>query len=159
RHALESHCPRTGLFAVAAGARSQESADPWPLAAPLSWLAAVLEAQDEARLERLWSLAPRDGGLLKRCVRCFVHRDPHSPVAARFRQQLQQLRRSRRRRRGLVGTAAAACLLVGLWTYDALGFRAAAGFEAEHGPDAAAVLQNWQHYRAWHPSSGLWPTS
>src|SRR5262249_26565897 len=55
---------------------------PTGLAEPLVWLAASLHAQDEARMERLWSLAGNHLGLLERCVACFARRYPDAPAAA-----------------------------------------------------------------------------
>ena len=40
-----------------------------------------LQTQDEARLERLWTLAPRDKALLERSVTAFARRYPDAPAA------------------------------------------------------------------------------
>jgi len=48
-----------------------------------------------------------------------------------------------------------ACLIVGLWTYDALGYREVARAESEHAGNPAAVIEQWQHYRTWHPTRNL----
>ncbi len=168
RHALRSHCPHNGLIAVSSlgpgvrnqesgvrnqesGVRSQELA-PINLAEPLTWLAASLQAQDEARLERLWALAGHDVPLLERCVKGFIHRYPQAPAAAAHQQRLRELRRRMRRRRAFSGFAAAACLLLGLWSYDAAGYHRTAGFEADHADDPAAVLASWQEFQNWHPT-------
>src|SRR6516225_4560083 len=56
RHALEAHAPRRGCFAVSSlGPRWPAALEPQGLDAPLVWLADALQAQDEARLEWLWS--------------------------------------------------------------------------------------------------------
>jgi hypothetical protein len=87
RHALEVHCRQRELFAVSSlgpPASIQESLPsrfgllPSGLAEPLAWLASALQAQDEARLERLWSLAAGDVHLLERGVACFAHRYPEA---------------------------------------------------------------------------------
>jgi hypothetical protein len=122
------------------------------LAPPLLWLAAALQSLDEARLDRLWSLASGDLALLDRCVACFARRYPDAPCAAAYRQRLRELQRRRRRRRALAGIAAAASLLFGLWTYDAVGYQSAARFEAENPGNPAAALQRWQSYQTWHPA-------
>src|SRR5262249_43827345 len=122
------------------------------LADPLAWLATALQAQDEARMERLWSLAGGNLALLERCVACFVHRYPSAPAAAMYKRRLQELRWRRYRRRGLIGSAAAACLFLGVYAYDALGYHSASQFEREHGTEPVAALQHWQSYRAWHPT-------
>src|SRR5262249_4622888 len=63
RHALQSHCPHNGLFAVSCLRPTEGGAAPSlapvGLAEPLAWLATTLQAQDEARLEQLWGLAER----------------------------------------------------------------------------------------------------
>jgi hypothetical protein len=171
RHALRSHCPHNGLIAVSslgAGVRSQESEEaiqanssaipplsPMNLAEPLTWLAATLQLQDEARLERLWALDGKQGTLLDRCVKCFIHRYPQAAAATLHSQRLRELRRRRRRRRAFTGIAAAACLVLGLWTYDAVGYRSASRFETDHAADPTAVLATWQEYQATHPTRSL----
>src|SRR5207253_3055217 len=89
RHALQSHCPHNGLFAVSSLGRPREpsgaggeppSFQPRGLAEPLTWLATTLQAQDEARLAKLWALAERQPALLERCVACFARRYPDAPA-------------------------------------------------------------------------------
>jgi hypothetical protein len=159
RHALESHCPRRGLFAVSSLGGPIETTPfvpkPSGLDGPLNWLLDTLQAQDEARLERLWEMAGHDLGLLTRCVACFVRRYPIAPASAAFRRRLTELRRRRIRRRGLVGFAAAACLLLGCWTYDAAGEYRARQFEAANESDPAAVRERWQSFQTWHPTRHL----
>jgi hypothetical protein len=189
RHALQMHCPNSGLFTVSSlvcaengaqkGERSpadisaalqpasqpigaEAPAPPRPfhlqpagLAEPLMWLAAALQTQDEARMEQLWSQAAGDPALLRRCVQCFARRYPDAPATARYRQRLRELQRQRRRRVGLAVVAGVACLILSLWTYDALGRQRASRFEAEHSDEPAAALSHWQSYRAWHPTRNL----
>ncbi|HZT80923.1 MAG TPA: hypothetical protein VFA26_11895, partial [Gemmataceae bacterium] len=128
---------------------------PWNLAEPLTWLAGVLQAQDEVRLERLWSLAGNDLGLLDRCTACFARRYPDAPAAAAFRKRLREARCRRLRRRGLTGAATAACLVLGLWTYDAWGRHRAEAFQRDHADQPAAALEQWRDYQAWHPTRHL----
>jgi hypothetical protein len=160
RHALQSHCPHNGLFAVSSlGARRADTSGPTPLEPqnlrePLLWLASTLQAQDEARMEQLW--AP--GGnvaLLERCLACFVRRYPDAPAAAQYRGRLSELRWRQRRRRGLVAAATVACLVAGTWTYDALGYQSAARFERARASDPAAILDHWHGYQTWHPTRNL----
>jgi hypothetical protein len=158
RHALRSHCPHNGLIAVSS-LRDGTVLEPTNLAEPLTWLAAALQAQDEARLERLWSLAGNHVAILERAVASFVRRYPEAPLSEMHRQRLKQLRRRLRRRRGLIGMGTAACLLLAVWTYDALAYRAAAHYEAEHAAEPAAVLAAWQEYQAWHPTRHLLSTT
>ena len=48
--------------------------------------------------------------------------------------------------------ATAACLLLGLWTYDLLGYQRATAFETENPSAPAAALSQWQAYQDWHPT-------
>ncbi|HXG11314.1 MAG TPA: hypothetical protein VNK04_16285 [Gemmataceae bacterium] len=175
RHALQTHCPHNGLFAVSClrrqdeGGKVRDEKDPQDTRIPpssfllhpsglgelLAWLAAALQAQDEARLEWLWSAAGNQITLLERCVACFARRYPDAPATAAYRQRLQQRRRQRQRRRGLAGLAVAVFLAAGLWTYDALGYQQAARFERDHADEPATVLQRWQTFQTWHPTRHL----
>src|SRR5207247_962299 len=67
-------------------------------------------------------------------------------------QELKIMTNRQRIRRTLIGVFASACFVLGLWTYDALGYHFAAQFEADHADDPRAVLESWQAYRAWHPT-------
>jgi hypothetical protein len=157
-HALASHCPDRGLFAVSSlggPVREGEELRPLGLDGPLAWLCGALRAQDEARLERLWALAPRDKALLERGVAAFVRRYPDAPAAVTMRKRLDELRRRTLRRRVLAFAAAAACMVFGLWSYDALGEQATQRFEADHSNDLAAVRQRWEDHRWWHPARHL----
>jgi hypothetical protein len=163
-HALSAHCPGNSLFAVSSlgGERgiaetlaTPPTLQPRNLAEPLAWLAQALQDQDEARLERLWTLAGRDVARLERCVACVVHRYPESPMVAANRQRLRQVRGQTLRRRTLIGATAAACLVALLGSYDALGHQKAKRFEREHAGDPVATLEEWQRYRAWHPTRHL----
>jgi hypothetical protein len=154
RHALQTHCPRNGLFAVSSLATLSAEADAWigALAEPLTWLSATLQALDEARLARLWSVAGSRLALLDRCVGCFARRYPAAPVTATYQRRLAELHRRRRRRWSLVGLASAACLVAGLWTYDAVGYQQALRVETEHPEAPATALASWQEYQTWHPT-------
>jgi hypothetical protein len=155
RHALEAHAPRRGCFAVSSlGSRWPTALEPQGLDAPLIWLAAALQSQDEARLEWLWS-AGVNLDVLERCVAAFAHRYPDAPAAARHQERLCALVSGRRRRRGLIGLTAAACLVAALGAYDVFGRQSAERFAADHTDDPAAVLANWQTYQAHHPTRAL----
>ena len=53
----------------------------WPSSVEVfTWLATALQAQDEARLERLWALAGDRVALLERCVACFARRYPDARI-------------------------------------------------------------------------------
>jgi hypothetical protein len=154
RHALQVHCPRNGLFAVSSLGSLGAEADCWvkSLAEPLAWLTETLQSLDESRAERLWSLAGNRLGLLDRCVTCFAQRYPDAPATAAFQRRLAELHGRRRRRWSLAGLASAACLVAGMWTYDAAGYQQALQVETEHPEAPATVLANWQQYEAWHPT-------
>ncbi len=154
RHALETHCPHSGLFPVSSLGKppgTSSPLQPFGLAEPLMWLVEMLQVQDTARLERLFAQRA-EVGLLGRCVACFTRRYPGTPAAIQFQERFRQLRWRRRRRRGLLGTATAACLVLGLTVYDAVGYQQAQRFEADHPHEPAASLSQWQHYRSWHPT-------
>jgi hypothetical protein len=156
RHALQTHCPRSGLFAVSSlgpqGGGESAMLCPSGLAEPLGWLVEGLEAQDEARLEQLWAEASSDTALLVRSVACFSQRYPKAEVTARSHERLRALRWRKRRRHAILGMGAAACLLLAVTAYDALGYQRVQRFESEHPEAAAAMLAQWQRYRAWHPT-------
>jgi hypothetical protein len=163
-HALATHSPQHGVFAVSALGAPLPAADapaepfapkPAGLAQPLAWLAASLQAQDEARLNHLWRTAPGDLPLLRQCVAAFARRYPDAPATKEFQQRLQALRRRRTYRRGLAAVAAAACLLLALVGYDVLGERSARRFAAENEADPVAVRDHWQAYQRWHPTRHL----
>jgi hypothetical protein len=156
RHALQSHCPHNGSFAVSAlGSPRVDGSSPTSpinLAEPLAWLANALQAQDEARIEWLWSHAAGQGGLLARAVACFARRYPDAESAAIYRKRLSMDLRRRRWRRALAGVGTAAGLLASLWCYDAYGFHRASQFEADHADEPALAAHNWHSYQAWHPT-------
>src|SRR5439155_1389344 len=81
------------------GPRWPAALEPRGLDAPLTWLAAALQAQDEARLEWLWSAGVKLD-VLERCVAAFARRYPETPAAAQYRQRLRALTGRRRRRPG-----------------------------------------------------------
>jgi hypothetical protein len=152
RHALRAHAPRHGCFAVSSlGPDWPAALEPCGLDAPLSWLAGALQAQDQARLEWLWSAGARLDGL-ERCVDAFARRYPSAPEAGVYRQRLRALVGRQRRRRSLVGLGAVACLVLGLGGYDVFGRQSAERFAADHAADPAAVLAHWQTFQAHHPT-------
>jgi hypothetical protein len=161
RHALATHFPRNDVFAVSSlgGPIGDKSAAftprPSGLEGPLVWLADVLRQQDVARLEQVWPVAGRQSALLDRGVKCFNRRYPDAPEAAAFRRRLRELRRQRLRRRLLSAVAVAACLVFGLWTYDAWGEQRADRFEADNAGDLASVRERWQEFQFWHPTRHL----
>jgi hypothetical protein len=150
RHALETHCPHSGLFPVSSLGRAS-ALQPFGLAEPLNWLVEMLQVQDAARLEKLFARRA-EVDLLGRCVACFSGRYPGTTEATQFEERFRQLRRGRRRRRGLLGAAAAACVVLGLTAYDAVGYQQARNFEAGHPQEPAAALDHWQRYQSWHPT-------
>jgi hypothetical protein len=168
RHALATHAPQYAVLAVSslggplAPAEGDGGAKPRPvelrpegLAGPLAWLSGALQAQDEARLGELWSLAGRDLDLLQRCVDAFARRYPDAPATAVHRRRLGELKRRRLRRRILIGIAAAAVLTLSALGYDAAGATLAQRFEAGN-PDLDAVCADWRAYQTWHPTRNLW---
>jgi hypothetical protein len=160
RHTLELHCPQHAHFALSSlghpipvfDAPSSFSPRPVGLAAPLLWLVESLQAQDEARLERLWELATGDLPLLERCVAAFARRYPSSPATTGFQKRLRDLQRQRRRRRGTAGAVLATSLFFAVWTYDALGEQRAARFAVDNNDNPVAVRENWLTNQAWHPT-------
>ncbi len=159
RHALQAHAPRPGYFAVSSlGSRWPTMLEPQGFEAPLGWLAAALQSQDEARLEWLWSTgAALD--VLERCVSTLGRRYPDSAASRLYRQRLRALSARRRRRRLLVGLGAAASLAIALGSYDVVGRRNAEQFAAEHSADPAAVLANWRTFQDSHPTRALFQPS
>jgi GTPase SAR1 family protein len=161
RHTLELHCPGYGLIAVSSLGHPvvQSSEKGVPLALqpinldkPLIWLAAALQAQDEARLKRLWDMPGVSLGLLQRCVDSLARRYPGTTAASAFQQRLHACRIKRLRRRGFVGALCAATAFFALWTYDAWGEYRAARFAEENADNPAIVKQNWLSYQRWHPA-------
>jgi hypothetical protein len=164
RHTLDIHCPHYGLFAVTSLGGSMPPAEgsikpfaphPAGLAGPLTWLADSLQTQDEARLNPLWELAHGDIRLLERCVASFAHRYPSTPATEGFQRRLRAMRRQRRRRHSLVGVLTAACMLIGVGSYDAWGQQRASRFAVDHADDPIAVRQNWLAYQTWHPTRNV----
>src|SRR5262249_29490770 len=137
-HALQSHCPHNGVFAVscltpipdAGEGQPRIRLEPQHLEEPLHWLATTMQAQDEARIEKLWGMTT-DLTLLQRCVTCFARRYPDAPKAAEYQARLRTMQRSRRRNRLLVTGAAVVALTAIVWGYDALGYHLAGSFAAE----------------------------
>lgn len=157
RTALTQHSPQHAMLAVSSLGGDLK---PGHLLAPqgfeslLTWLLHALQAQDEARLERIFALAPRDVGLLARCVACFARRYPTAPATADYQRRLAAARRSVWQRR-LVGAAA---LLLGLfgtaYAYDTLAAASAQRFEQDNRHDLGAVVARWHGFHTWHPT---WP--
>ncbi|HEY1861025.1 MAG TPA: hypothetical protein VGG61_11755 [Gemmataceae bacterium] len=158
RHALQSHCPQNGIFAVSSLGAAPDNGDgssmlaPVNLDGPLAWLTGALQSQDEARLEWLWSQAPGQAALHTRALACFTRRYPDAEAATRYRQRIAADKKRRRWRRALVGMGTAAGLLASLWTYDAWGRQQAVRFEADHGDDPAAAAKHWRDFQKWHPT-------
>jgi hypothetical protein len=157
RHALAAHFPVSGCFGVSS-LRTEDGVrrlEPRNLAQPLTWLVQALQAQDQGRLQRLFASPHASQPLLERSVACFEHRYPDAPAVTDQRRQLQDMRHRRRRRRSLLGAVCATLLVLGLWSYDALGYQRAAQFEAEHASDPVATLEKWQRFETWHPTRYL----
>jgi hypothetical protein len=159
RHALRCHCPWHGVFAVSSLGRpmGETAFEPRPtgLDGPLAWLAQAMREQDEARLNRLWELAPHDIRLLARCTAAFARRYPEAPATVAFRRRLHQARLARLRRRVTAGLIAAATLVLGMITYDAWGRSQAERFAHAHADDPRAVRQHWRSFGRWHPTRNL----
>ena len=156
RHALKTHCPWHAPFAVSSlGGPLTDAGElaPAGLAAPLAWLADVLQSQDETRLQQV--CATNDVAVMRGCVTAFARRYPQAPETARSRRQMNALIRRRYWRRGLATVAAAAGLLFSVWCYDAVGAANVKRFEADHAADLPAVRREWDSYRTWHPTRNL----
>jgi hypothetical protein len=154
-HSVRTHAPRPRTFAVSSlGPHWPGVLEPRGLDAPLAWLAGALQAQDEARLDWLWSAGAKLD-LMERCVTAFGRRYPDSAAAARHRQRLRALVGRRLRRRSLAGLGAAACLVLTLGGYDVFGRQEAQRFALEHANDPAAVLVHWQTFQTQHPTRAL----
>jgi GTPase SAR1 family protein len=128
---------------------------PSGLHGPLDWLADALHLQDEARVRKVWELAPGRHDLLARAVHAFCRRHPASPSAPAFRQRLSAQRRARIRRRALAGAVACVALLLSVWVYDLWGGYRARSFAARHADDPVAVRGQYASYQAWHPTRNL----
>jgi hypothetical protein len=154
RHALDTHCPWHDVFAISSlGPAGQ--LQPVGLSGPLGWLLRVLMDQDEARLEQLWKIAPRDLALLDCATRAFSRRYPDGRSAKEFQRRLTAQRWTLRSRRSLAIAAALSALWVGLWTYDTLGERSVRHFAGLNAADPEAVRNAWRGYQTWHPTRGL----
>jgi hypothetical protein len=161
RHALTSHCPSQTQLAVSSlgGPLADEPAvftpKPAGLAEPLLWLRRALQAQDEARLARLWETAGGRVDLVERAVACFARRYPDAPAARQSQKRLAVLRRRRTAWRLLAAATAALALFFGVWTYDALGRSQARRFSELNADDPEAVKQQWIGFQFWHPTRNL----
>ncbi len=153
-HALNMHCPWHDVFAVSSlGPGGQLK--PAGMEGPLSWLVHFLRQQDEARLEHLWKIAPKDFALIQRANRALLRRYPDSQTVNRSRRRLFAERWRRRSRRALVAAMALAALWLGLWTYDTLGERSMRTFAETNTERPQVVRVAWRSYQAWHPIRGL----
>jgi hypothetical protein len=155
RHALASHCATREVLAVSSLGGPVGPLVPAGLDAPLAWLARALREQDEARLRRLWGLAPGELGLLERAVAGFLARYPGAPSGREFQSRLRAARARRNRRRAAGVAAGLLAAIVGLWTYDAIGAQQARSFATANDEDPVAVRQHWESYQRWHPTRHL----
>lgn len=160
QHALRLHCPQHALFAVSSlggpiAGPGPFSPRPMNLEAPLVWLAQALQAQDEARLHKLWQEAGNDYALLVRCVAAFRRRWPDAPFGEEQERRLVELKRRRRRRRLTAAAAVLACLFLGVGTYDAVAEQRTDRFASEHGDDPVAVREYLRSFQSWHPTRHL----
>jgi hypothetical protein len=165
-HTLALHSPQHATLAVSSLGSpippvSEEAApppfspQPVGLDGPLVWLAEALQAQDEQRLDHLWQLAPRDLSLLTRATHSFCRRYPSTAAAAAFQKRLQAAQRRHQVRNLAGGLVGAACMLLGLWTYDAWGMSRVQQRAAELDADPIAAQQEWQSFQRWHPTRRL----
>jgi hypothetical protein len=164
RHALHSHCPLNGAFAVSClkevkppdpASAHRVAIEPLNLGDPLTWLASALEAQDQARLDWLFTNSANQLGILERCVACFARRYPDAAATTAFQQRVRHVRLRRYRQRALAIAAGAAGLVMSLWGYDALGYYQAAKFQQSHAAAPQAAFERWQSYQTWHPTRHL----
>lgn len=164
RHALESHAPRSTVFAVSsygegapADGTPPEHLEPMGLDGPLLWLVEQVEATDRELLEWIWDLAPRDRPRIARCVRAYARRYPNSSKLIEYRRRLKSLRR-----RGLVRGLARAVLTVlifvgGAAIYDAIGYHRAVSYE-QGGHSPPEIARRWEQFLTWHPFQPVfWP--
>jgi GTPase SAR1 family protein len=185
RHVLASHHSQQALFAVSSlgypappaphpediteepNTPTPPSALPVPdaqplelqpagLHGPLDWLTDALELQDEARVRRLWCLAPGKLDLLTRAVNGFTRRYPDAPASRAFRTQLRQQKRRHLSRRLLVGGALGVLLFLLVGAYEWLGLFNVRRFAHNHGDDPVAVEANYRSYQTWHPFRKLY---
>jgi GTPase SAR1 family protein len=158
-HALATHCPGFGVFAVSSLGRSPGEENlalrPTGLTEPLVWLASAIERQDGQRLETLWERAGDDVSLVSRCIGGFANRYPGSPVAITARQRLATVRGRRNRRRLAMSAVALTTAFLAMTSYDALGAFQARRFADQNAGDPVAVRGNWLHHQAWHPTRNL----
>ncbi|HEV3236786.1 MAG TPA: hypothetical protein VGZ25_07335, partial [Gemmataceae bacterium] len=152
RHALEVHCHNRTSLAVSSLANSEHSSN---LDKLLRWVGDALKAQDEARLEKLWSIAPGEIKHLQRAGATLARRYPRSSAVTAYPSRIKSLIRRQRRRRFLTIAASAAGLVGGLWMYDTVAHARTIQFEKDHAEAPAEVLQAWNSYRAWHPTRNV----
>ncbi len=164
RYAIESHAPRSGLFAVSSYGTEGSSdgippsnLEPMGLEGPIRWLVDELEQTDRELLDWLFDLAPNDRPRLKRAFRAFARRYPHSPRLIEYRRRLRQLGRFQSIR-GVGGALVSLLVLIGgLAAYDAIGYHFAVEYE-QGGYSPVEVHQNWQSFLQWHPTQWIfWP--
>jgi hypothetical protein len=154
QHALATHCVWHEVFTVSSLGASG-NLEPLGLDGPLGWLVQSLRAQDQARLERLWRIAPGDVRLLARATKTFARRYPDAPSVGDFKRRLFRQKWRKRLHRTLTVVALFAAAWVGLWAYDFQGERKVRLFAQEYPDDPAAVLEAWRSYHLWHPTRRL----
>jgi hypothetical protein len=159
QHALRSHSPQHGVFAVSSlgGPMPGDETAPFTLhpaglAGPLAWLATALQHQDEARIGRIWQEAPRNLPLLAKSLACYRRRYPNAAAGQELGAKLLGFRRQRRRRRWAIGLAATVAFLLGLFTYDLTGASRARQFAAENAANPTVVRNYLHSYQRWHPT-------
>jgi hypothetical protein len=146
-HALRQHAPGNTILGVSSLGRRDRSGPPQPenLEQPLLWLVEVLKTQDEARLDRLFEIAPSKIALLERCVRAFAQRYPGSDRLPEFEDRLRKAKVRRRRHFALAGAALVAFLGLSAWTIDAVRYHSARSFD-NSSADREAVRERWEEY-------------
>ncbi len=155
RTALERHSPQHALLAVSSlGGPLTAGGDiqPQGFEALIAWVLRALQAQDEARLTRLWHLAGNDLALMERCVTVFARRYPNAPATAIHRKRLAQLRRRIWRNRLIAASLGLVALFGAVFAYDFFGARSAQKFEQENADNLPAVVSRWQGFQTWHPT-------
>jgi hypothetical protein len=154
RHALNTHCPWHDVFAISSLNAAGEL-QPVGLGEPLGWLVQSLRAQDEARLERLWQIAPGNLTLLARATLTFAWRYPDAPATKAFKRRLFSQRWRKRRRQFLAVAALLLATWLGLWSYDFFGERGVRRIATQNPSNPEVVLAAWRSYQTWHPTRHL----
>lgn len=159
RHALATHCPWQGVFAISSlgggDGRRREILRPLGLDGPLVWLVDALRGQDEARLEQLWRLAPGNLRQLARATRTFAQRYPGDLATRSFQKRLSRARWRRRGTRLAGAVATLVMLFLGLWGYDAHGASRLHQAVGAASDDPVAQRSAWHDYQKWYPTRHL----